>query len=69
MINIQNFDPNLLRIDKISFKSNDSVICDIECITMKALIMQILVLLILITSMYPLKKIMKINENENYTEL
>ena len=26
MINIKNFDPSLLRIDKISFKSTDDVI-------------------------------------------
>ena len=37
MINIKNFDPSLLRIDKVSFKSTDSFIYDIEYITMKSL--------------------------------
>ena len=37
MINIKNFDPSLLSIDKILFKSTDSVIHDIEYITMKSL--------------------------------
>ena len=37
MINIKDFDPNLSSIDKISFKSTDSVIYDIEYITMKSL--------------------------------
>ena len=32
MINIKTFDPNLLSIDQISFKSTDSVIYDIEYI-------------------------------------
>ena len=36
MINIKNFDPSLLSIDKISFKSTDSIIYDIEHITMKS---------------------------------
>ena len=36
MINIENFDPNLLSIDEISFKSTDPVIYDIEYITMKS---------------------------------
>ena len=31
MTNIKNFDPSLLSIDKISFKSTDSVIYDIKC--------------------------------------
>ena len=30
MTNIKNFDPNLLSIDQISFKSTDCVIYDIE---------------------------------------
>ena len=30
MINIKNFDPNLLSIDQISFKSTDCVIYDIK---------------------------------------
>ena len=37
MINIKNFDPSLLSIDKISFKSTDSVIYHIEYITIKSL--------------------------------
>ena len=37
MINIRNFDPNLLSIDKISFKNTDTVIHNIEYITMKSL--------------------------------
>ena len=37
MINITNFDQNLLSIDKISFKSIDAVICNIKYITMKSL--------------------------------
>ena len=37
MINIKHFDPNLLNIDKISFKSTDDVIYHIECIAMKSL--------------------------------
>ena len=36
MINVKNFDPNLLDIDKISFKSTDDVIYDIKYITMKS---------------------------------
>ena len=39
IINIKNFDPNLLNIDKISFKSIDVVIYNIEYITMKVLTM------------------------------
>ena len=37
IINIKNFDPNLLNIDKISFKSADSVICNIRYFVMKSL--------------------------------
>ena len=37
MIDIKNFDPSLLSIDQISFESTDSVIYDIEYITMKSL--------------------------------
>ena len=37
IINIKNFDPNMLSIDKISFKSIDSVIFNIKYITMKSL--------------------------------
>ena len=37
MINIKNFDPSLLDIDKISFKSNDAVIYDVNYITIKSL--------------------------------
>ena len=37
MINIKNFDPSLLDVDKILFKSTDDVIYDIEYITMKIL--------------------------------
>ena len=47
MINIKNFDPNLLNIDKISFKSTDAVIYNIKYITMKILTMQILIVKIL----------------------
>ena len=36
MINIQNFDLNLLSIDKISFKSTDAVTCHIKYVTMKS---------------------------------
>ena len=37
MINIKNFDPNLLNINKISFDNTDAVICNIKYITMKSL--------------------------------
>ena len=37
MINVKNFDPNLLTIDKISFKSIDSVTYHMKYITMKSL--------------------------------
>ena len=37
MINIKDFDPSLLNIDKISFESTDDVIYHIEYITMKSL--------------------------------
>ena len=37
MINIKNFDPNLINIDKISFKSTDSVIDKIKYIIMESL--------------------------------
>ena len=37
MINIKRFDQSLLSIDKISFKSTDSAIYDIEYMTMKTL--------------------------------
>ena len=37
MTDIKNFDPSLLSIDQISFESTDSVIYDIEYITMKSL--------------------------------
>ena len=37
MINIKNFDSNLLSIDKISFKSIDAVIHNIRYITLKSL--------------------------------
>ena len=37
MTNIKNFDPSLLNIDHISYESTDSVIYDIEYITMKSL--------------------------------
>ena len=37
MANIKNFDPSLLSINQISFKSTDSVIFNIEYITMKSL--------------------------------
>ena len=37
MINVKNFDTSLLSIDKISFKSTDSVIYGIKYITMKSL--------------------------------
>ena len=37
MTNIKNFDPSLLGIDKISFKSTDAVIYHIGYITMKSL--------------------------------
>ena len=36
MINIQNFDLNLLSIDKISFKITDAVTCHIKYVTMKS---------------------------------
>ena len=35
MINIKNVDPNLLSVDKVSFKSTDAVIYNIKYITMK----------------------------------
>ena len=37
MINIKNFDPNLLDIDKISSKSTNNVIYNIRYITMKSI--------------------------------
>ena len=37
MINIKHFDPGLLDIDKISFKSTDAVIYKIRYVTMKSL--------------------------------
>ena len=37
IINIKSFDPNLLNIDKTSFKSNDAAIYNTKCITMKSL--------------------------------
>ena len=37
MINIKNFDPSSLDIDKISFKRTDDVIYHIEYMTMKSL--------------------------------
>ena len=37
MINIKNFDPSFLSINKISFKSTDDVIYDIEYIIMESL--------------------------------
>ena len=37
MINIKYFDPNLLIIDKISFKNSDTVIYSIKYITMTSL--------------------------------
>ena len=37
MANIKNFDPSLLSINQISFKSTDSVIFNIAYITMKSL--------------------------------
>ena len=36
MTNIKSFDPNLLSINQISFKSTDDVIYGIEYITMKS---------------------------------
>ena len=32
MTNVRNFDPSLLSVDQISFKSTDDVICEIEYI-------------------------------------
>ena len=61
MININNFDPSLLCIDQISFKSTDFVIYDINISQQKVLIMQILFILFLIMYMYTLKKTMEIN--------
>ena len=37
MINIKKFDPNLLDIEQVSFKSTDVVVYHIEYITMKSL--------------------------------
>ena len=37
MINIMNFNSHLLKIDKVSFKSSDTVIYNIRYITMKSL--------------------------------
>ena len=37
MINIKSFDPNLLSIDKISFKSTNAIIYHIQYITMKSI--------------------------------
>ena len=37
MINVKNFNPNLLSIDQISFKSTDAIIYHIKYITMKSL--------------------------------
>ena len=37
MINVKNFNPNLLSIDQISFKSTDAIIYHIKYITIKSL--------------------------------
>ena len=63
MFNIKNFDPNLLRIDKISFKSTDTIIYNITYIAMRSidvLIMKILILFLTI-QMDTLNKVMNIN--------
>ena len=59
MSNIKNFDPNLLSIDQISFKSTDCVICDIKYF--KNLDSSNSLYLLLIMQMHTLKKIRKIN--------
>ena len=63
MINIKNVDPSLLSIEKLSFKRTDSLINDIEYITMKSLDNANSLYLIFnnVIIMYKLKKIMKIN--------
>ena len=48
MINIKNFDPNLLSIDQISFRNTDFVIYHIEYITRESLVVKILFILFLI---------------------
>ena len=63
MFNIKDFDPNLLRIDKISFKSTDTIIYNIRYITMRSidvLTMKILILFLTI-QMDTLNKVMNIN--------
>ena len=63
MFNIKNFDPNLLRIDKISFKSTDTIIYNITYIAMRSidvLIMKILILFLTI-HMDTINKVMNIN--------
>ena len=63
MFNIKDFDPNLLRIDKISFKSTDTIIYNITYIAMRSidvLIMKILILFLTI-QMDTLNKVMNIN--------
>ena len=63
MFNIKNFDPNLLRIDKISFKSIDTIIYNIRYIAMRSidvLIMKILIIF-LTNQMDTLNKVMNIN--------
>ena len=63
MFNIKNFDPNLLRIDKISFKSTDTIIYNIRYIAMRSidvLIMKILILFLTI-HMDTINKVMNIN--------
>ena len=63
MFNIKDFDPNLLRIDKISFKSTDTIIYNIRYIAMRSidvLTMKILILFLTI-QMDTLNKVMNIN--------
>ena len=63
MFNVKNFDPNLLRIDKISFKSTDTIIYNIRYIAMRSidvLIMKILILFLTI-HMDTINKVMNIN--------
>ena len=59
MINITNFDPNLLNVDKILFKSTDAIIYNITCITINIDNENPLYLIFRIMYMDTLKKVME----------
>ena len=61
MINITNFDPNLLKVNKILFKSTDAIIYNITYITINMDNEIPLYLIFKIMYMDTLKQVMKIN--------